>query len=280
MPNRRAILPARLWGPPVEWDASIVDRFFPLPTKPNWAGGFDIWNPGEEGALKRLLEWDAEITPEHYGQFRGYPSDAVTSRMSPHIHFGEISPLQIAAVLHHAHPMINELQWREYKHDSYARLPEYRDIEYRGYCRGYKWGNDIALFDAWCKGETGYRVVDAGMQELWATGYMNNRVRMVVSSFLVKLLDIDWRWGQAWFEDTLCDADHAINSQSWQDTMGASHDSKPYPIILNPLLQYEKFGMKAYCDKWAPGYVKPIIDYAVARKHAEDKWTRHKITLA
>lgn len=269
--NTRAILPPRIWGEPIEPDYSAIERYFPLPK--HWTINHP-WKPGERGAMEKLIEWDKNVSRQDYAQFRGYPSHATTSMLSPHIHFGEISPLQIQDYLGELHPLVDELPWREFKHDWIHR---YTDLEFRGYCRDYPWSNNTEHFEAWCKGETGFRVVDAGMRELWQTGFMNNRVRMVVSSFLTKLLDIDWRWGARWFADTLCDHDHAINWQSWQDSMAAAHDSRPYPIIMNPITQYEKFSMREYCDLWAPDKkVFPIIDYKHAREAAIARWDRHK----
>lgn len=265
------------WNSPFITTDGAVNLLLPLPTKPDWAKEFNMWTPGETGAWDRLNEWKSRITPEFYGSYRGYPSTDATSRLSPHIRFGEISEKSLVDVLGVGHPLIHELIWREFKHDQFVRFPFYNDLECKERLRNFPWIYDYPKFEKWCMGQTGFPIVDAGMQELWRTGFMDNRVRMIVASFLTKLLLMDWRLGAKWFMDTLCDADLAINATQWQSSMGSGYDSRDYQIIMNPDLQHHKFDADSYIQKWAP-YSKNlprIVDYNKARDRATKVWEDH-----
>ncbi|MGL5078779.1 MAG: FAD-binding domain-containing protein [Waterburya sp.] len=241
---------------------NIPDVDWPVPK------AFNMWEPGEEGAWKRLKQWASKVTADEYGFFRGYPSSAVTSRMSPHIANGEITPQQIQEFLGCEHPLIQELYWREFKHDQVNRRPYYRNQEIKIHLRRWKWSNDISHVKAWQKGLTGYRIVDAGMQELWQTGFMDNRVRMIVASFLVCLLNVDWRIGAEWFMYTLVDADEAINCTQWQNAFNSGLEYQPANIIMSPTRQETKFDAASYIKQWNRNDVniKPIVDYEQCRK--------------
>ncbi|PSM18082.1 deoxyribodipyrimidine photo-lyase [Nitratireductor sp. StC3] len=221
-----------------------------LPTAPDWAGGLrDTWTPGEAGARQRLADFlDARL--ERYAEGRDRPAEAVTSRLSPHLVHGEITPFQIWHAL--ARPDIEagardlekfrkEVAWREF---SYHLLFHNRDLASKNVNRDFDdfaWRPDAGLVAAWQQGRTGYPIVDAGMRQLWRTGWMHNRVRMVAASFLTKHLLQHWREGEVWFWDTLVDADPASNPASWQWVAGSGADAAPYFRIFNPVLQGEKF---------------------------------------
>jgi deoxyribodipyrimidine photo-lyase len=232
----------------------------------NWAEGFHAaWHPGEAGAcaqLKRFLN-DALA---HYTQDRNRPGLAGTSRLSPHLHFGEISPRQIwhAVRLHAAAKKIparewrgsqflTEIGWREFAHHLLYYFPHTPDEPLRANFKKFPWRKDAALLKAWQRGRTGYPLVDAGMRELWATGWMHNRARMIVASFLVKDLLLSWTEGARWFWDTLVDADLAQNTLGWQWTAGCGADAAPYFRVFNPVAQGEKFDPRGdYVRRWCP----------------------------
>ncbi|MEM8800817.1 MAG: deoxyribodipyrimidine photo-lyase [Pseudomonadota bacterium] len=225
-----------------------------LPTSPNWATGFDAnWTPGEAGALTRLNSFLSARIGD-YSEKRDFPSIDGTSGLSPHLRFGEISPYQIWAEAHAApagpetsvsrDKFIAELGWREFSHHLLYHYPDLHDLNYNLKFNHFPWRSDDQVnhdLEAWQKGQTGYPIVDAGMRQLWQTGYMHNRVRMIVGSFLVKHLLIDWREGERWFWDTLVDACPAANTASWQWIAGSGADAAPYFRIFNPVLQGEKF---------------------------------------
>lgn len=237
-----------------------------LPTKPDWAAGFRaVWQPGETGAVERLTAF-LEDGLRQYGKRRDFPADTGVSRLSPHLHFGEISAHQIwhatlGAVRSGASPasesdamaFLRELGWRDFSHHLLFFRPAMETENFNTRFDAFPWQDDDALFTAWSRGQTGYPIVDAGMRELWQTGYMHNRVRMVVASFLVKHLLIDWRRGADWFRDTLVDADTANNTASWQWVAGSGADAAPYFRIFNPVLQGEKFdGDGHYVRRFVP----------------------------
>lgn len=235
-----------------------------LPTKPNWASQFsDDWQPGEAGAQKNL-DLFIEDHLSSYKIDRDIPKENATSKLSPHLHFGEISPWTIWRALEFSkleknnnfsssECFMSELGWREF---SYYLLYHFPALPYRNVKKefdAFSWGNNNKFLKRWQTGMTGYPLVDAGMRELWATGYMHNRVRMIVASFLTKHLLIDWRKGAAWFLDTLLDADLASNSMSWQWVAGCGVDAAPYFRIFNPILQSQKFDPDgAYIRRWVP----------------------------
>ncbi|MXN64297.1 deoxyribodipyrimidine photo-lyase [Stappia sp. GBMRC 2046] len=241
-----------------------IDDLALLPRKPDWAGGLrETWTPGEAGAQARMRDF-LESTFERYAAERDLPGSSATSMISPHLRFGEISPRQIwHAACHHAaregiadkplEKFLSELAWREFSYHLLFHFPSLPGENYQSKFDCFPWKDDDAAFGAWSMGRTGYPIVDAGMRELWHTGYMHNRVRMVVASFLIKHLMIDWRKGAAWFRDTLVDADIANNSASWQWVAGCGADAAPYFRIFNPITQGEKFDADGvYTRRWVP----------------------------
>lgn len=234
-----------------------------LPTI-NWAARFDdYWTPGENGAQHKLREF-IEYRLNGYKKNRDFPIKNATSRLSPHLHFGEISPWTILRAIELAklHPdcdlasaehFLSELGWREFSIYLLYHFPKLPSENFRNEFDAFPWHNDEQLLSCWQKGLTGYPIIDAGMRELWATGYMHNRVRMIVASFLTKGLLIDWRLGADWFLDTLVDADLANNSASWQWVAGCGADAAPYFRIFNPGLQSQKFDPDgSYIRYWVP----------------------------
>ena len=268
-----------------------------LPTKPDWSAGFDVWTPGEAGAAAVLAAF-ANVAHD-YATGRNVPGEALTSRLSPHLHFGEISPAAVYAAVEaaagdKAEPFLRELGWRDFATSLLDSFPDSPDAPQRAEFARLRF-TDIDTPDgaealhAWQHGRTGYPIVDAGMRQLWATGWMHNRVRMIASSFLIKHLLIDWREGSRWFWDTLVDADLASNTLGWQWSMGSGVDSQPFYRIMAPVTQSEKFdGAGAYIRRWVPelaklpddvihapwthggvrGYPPPIVDHATARARA------------
>ncbi len=281
-----------------------------LPHRPDWAHGLrQSWAPGEAGARRRLAEFVDDALIRYEGE-RDIPSRPSTSRLSPHLHFGEIGPRQIWHALEAARhdrdaqaraaaKFLSELGWREF---SYNLLHDRPDLPRRNLRREFDrfpWRHDAKALTAWQRGRTGYPIVDAGMRELWHTGWMHNRVRMIAASFLIKHLLHDWRQGEEWFWDTLVDADLANNAASWQWIAGSGADAAPYFRIFNPVLQGERFDRDgAYVARWVPElaklppeaihapwradaatlaragveldrtYPRPIVDHDAARKRA------------
>jgi deoxyribodipyrimidine photo-lyase len=230
----------------------------------NWATQFkDYWTPGEDGAQHKLYEF-IEHNLNGYKKNRDFPIKDATSRLSPHLHFGEISPwavlraIELAKLdpncdLSSAEHFMSELGWREFSVYLLYHFPKLPSENFRNEFDAFSWHNDKQLLSCWQKGLTGYPIIDAGMRELWATGYMHNRVRMIVASFLTKGLLIDWRLGADWFLDTLVDADLANNSASWQWVAGCGADAAPYFRIFNPVLQSQKFDPDgSYIRHWVP----------------------------
>ena len=268
-----------------------------LPTRPDWAKGFD-WTPGEDGAREALDEFRDIIAA--YRDGRDIPGRTGTSRLSPHLHWGEISPRQVWHAVRAgdrndgAETFLKELGWREFCHQllfHHPTLPA-RPLDTR--FTAFPWRRDDAGLRAWTRGQTGVPIVDAGMRQLWQTGWMHNRVRMIVASFLIKHLLIDWRDGERWFWDTLVDADLANNAANWQWVAGCGADAAPFFRIFNPVLQGEKFDPGgAYVRRFVPelaqvpdkfihrpwdapentggppaGYPAPIVDLAKGRDRA------------
>jgi len=277
-----------------------------VPSKPDWARHFkDTWQPGERGAMNRLERFLKEGL-ENYGSLRNRPDLPNVSRLSPHLHFGEISPRRIwhgtkRADRHSsdADKFLSEIAWREFSHHLLYHFPQMPSRNWKPDFDAYPWRDSPEDLQAWQRGRTGYPIVDAGMRELWQTGYMHNRVRMIAASFLVKHLRLHWHHGEAWFRDTLVDADLANNSAGWQWVAGSGADAAPYFRIFNPMTQGAKFDPDgAYVRKWCPElealetahihapflapddvlakagvklgqtYPKPIVDHAAARKAA------------
>ncbi len=280
------------------------------PSRPDWSGGFD-WQPGEIGAAGALAAFVATGL-KAYSTGRDRPAEPATSRLSPHLHFGELSPWRAVEAARHAaadgrvpaaeaDKFVAEIGWREFSAHLLHAFPQMTDQAFRPEYDAMPWRDDPAGLSGWKRGRTGYPVVDAGMRELWATGFMHNRVRMIVASFLIKHLLIDWREGEAWFRDTLVDADLASNVQNWQWVAGSGADASPYFRIFNPVTQGEKFDADGrYVRRWVPeigrlpdkwlhapwtaptevlrragvalgrAYPQPIVDHAVARQRALD----------
>lgn len=245
---------------PSRWPASeTFDDWGLLPTRPDWARKFsEEWSPGEEGARRRINAFRDKAGS--YDRTRNFPSEEGSSRLSPHLHFGEVSP---AAVWHEiirtgddATTFLKELIWRDYAQNVVLAYPEYGRKNGREQFDAFPWrdheGEAAGDLAAWRRGRTGYPIVDAGMRQLWATGWMHNRVRMIAASFLVKHLLIDWRVGEQWFWDTLVDADLGNNTVNWQWVMGSGIDANLFTRIIAPLTQSEKFDAGDYIRRWVP----------------------------
>ena len=234
------------------------------PTHPDWAGGLrETWQPGEAAAQHRLNAF-LEGGVAGYAGDRDRPDRYGTSRLSPHLRFGEISPRQVWHAARFAaagrpgpsgdiDKFLSELGWREFCRHLLFDVPDLATRNLQPSFDAFPWKHDGKALRAWQRGETGYPLVDAGMRELWHTGVMHNRVRMVVASFLVKHLLIDWREGEKWFWDTLVDADPGSNPANWQWVAGSGADAAPYFRVFNPVLQGEKFDpYGVYIRRWVP----------------------------
>jgi deoxyribodipyrimidine photo-lyase len=255
-----------------------------LPTSPDWSKGLaEMWHPGEQGATDRLDDF-ARNTLKNYHR-RDEPAPVTTSRLSPHLRFGEISPHTIWHALERTLPaeaeknkakFLSEIGWREFSYNILFHFPELASANFRPEFDRFPWGEpEHTALQAWHKGRTGVPLVDAGMRELWTTGYMHNRVRMVTASFLIKNMLTDWRIGEAWFWDTLVDADEANNPASWQWVAGSGADAAPYFRVFNPMLQAEKFDpQQEYISRWVPEIgtadypSEPIVDMKASRDKA------------
>ncbi len=223
---------------------------------------------------------DEEII-RHYDQTRNFPAKDGTSRLGIHLRFGTISIRKLAlkaAGLNETY--LNELIWREFYMMILAYNPQVVDKAFKPAYDQIPWRNNEKEFDAWCKAKTGYPIVDAGMRELNTTGYMHNRVRMIVASFLTKHLLIDWRWGEAYFAKKLLDYDLSANNGGWQWAAGTGTDAQPYFRVFNPESQTKKFDKDLrYIKKWVPeygteSYPKPIVDHKFARQRALDTYKK------
>jgi deoxyribodipyrimidine photo-lyase len=256
---------------PGKWPASLPIAGLQLEPTIDWAGGFrEAWRPGEAGAI-RQLQLFAKESAARYGIARDRPGIAGTSRLSPHLHFGEIGPAQIWRAAPAGQAYLRQLVWREFAYHLLFHFPQSVDQPLRPEFAKFPWKSDPRLFRAWTRGKTGYPLVDAGMRELWHTGWMHNRVRMVVASFLVKHLLIGWQEGAAWFWDTLVDADLANNTLGWQWVAGCGADAAPYFRIFNPTLQAARFDPDgAYVRRWAPdsASLPPVVGHDEARRRA------------
>lgn len=272
------------------------------PTKPDWSDGItDRFIPGETAAQSILTEYlDNDVV--NYKAHRDFPALDATSKLSPYLTFGEISPRQIwhaSEGVSGAQPFRRQLAWRDFSYHLLFHNPDLDENNFNNAFDDFQWDQNNALFAIWRTGKTGYPIVDAGMRELWQTGYMHNRVRMIVASFLTKHLLIDWRKGEKWFWDTLVDADPANNTAGWQWVAGSGADASPYYRIFNPIIQGKKFDSDGeYVKKYVPelknldpkyihapwetpqdvlksislelgrDYPKPIIEHSFARNRA------------
>jgi len=300
MPPRDALPVPEVISHPDSWpDSDELADWNLLPTRPDWAGGMrDFWQVGEDAAHDRLEEWEDHVAD--YDDARNLPSKDGSSRLSPHLHFGEISPVQIWHALKTKrgkgwYVYGKELIWRDYAANVICETPDYPVKPYReGYgpelWRDPDTDEDAAAdLKAWQHGRTGYPIVDAGMRQLWQTGWMHNRVRMITASFLIKHLLIDWRQGERWFWDTLVDADYGSNGVNWQWSAGTGVDSNMFVRIMAPLSQSEKFNAAGYIRTYVPeladldepyihdpeehgcrpaGYPAKIIGHKAARERA------------
>ena len=215
-----------------------------IPRTPNWAKGFSQeWHPGQTGAQK-ALQYFVSKNIANYHKARDIPSINGTSRLSPHLHFGEIS---VRSCWHQAkatgggESFLRELAWREFCYHLLFHWPNLTEAPFKQEFTAFPWLENQTYIRAWQRGKTGYPIIDAGMQQLWQTGWMHNRVRMITGSFLVKNLMQHWHVGRDWFWDTLVDADLANNSGGWQWVAGSGADAAPYFRIFNPVTQSKKF---------------------------------------
>lgn len=309
----RAASQWRFGHPP---DGERLEEWALEPTAPDWAGGLrQAWTPGEDGALTALAAFiDGGL--DGYADQRDRPDLPSTSRLSPHLRFGEISPHRALTAVRHAEAdgsaaprdvakFVSEVYWREFSYHLLFHFPDIGHANFNDRFDAFEWASDEALVRAWQRGLTGYPLVDAGMRQLWQTGWMHNRVRMVAASFLIKHCLTDWRRGQDWFWDTLVDADPANNPASWQWVAGSGADAAPYFRVFNPVAQGEKFDPDGHYVRhfvpelaalpssilhkpWeaAPAvlrqagvvlgetYPRPVVDHAWARERALDRFQR------
>lgn len=211
---------------------------------------------------------------QNYGECRDFPAKSATSKLSVHLRFGTISIRSLVVkALGKSEIWLNELIWRDFYFNILYHFPHISEGHaFRKEYDMIQWRNNESEFEAWKTGNTGYPIVDAGMRELNSTGFMHNRVRMIVASFLIKHLLIDWRWGEAYFAEKLLDYDFSANNGGWQWASGSGCDAAPYFRVFNPYLQTEKFDKQLlYVKKWVPeflefSYPKPIVDHDFARK--------------
>jgi deoxyribodipyrimidine photo-lyase len=318
-PAPPAEAPAHL-PPPRSWPASLDLRELGLEPAIDWAGGLRAcWQPGEAGASEQLDRFLKQALG-HYPTGRDRPYCVGTSRLSPHLHFGEISVRQVWSAVRDwrgakatriragaADSYCRELGWREFAYHLLHHFPHTADQPLREAFADFPWQTDPEYLRAWQRGRTGYPFVDAGLRELWHTGWMHNRLRMVVASFLVKDLLVSWQQGAAWFWDTLVDADLANNTLGWQWTAGCGADAVPYFRIFNPVSQGEKLDPDGvYVRRWVPElaglprrwihrpweapspvlagagvelgvtYPRPIVDHRQARNSALEAFQKSK----
>ena len=254
-PTTPAKAPKNIPGPAKHPKSDKLSDWGLLPTKPDWAKSFEpYWQPGEEGGKKALVTFlKGPVTD--YKKQRDYPAVKGTSRLSPHLHFGEISPRQIWSAANDrdgAEAFLREIGWREFCYHLLHHWPELNEEPFREEFKAFPWVKNEAFIKVWQKGITGIPIIDAGMRELWQTGWMHNRVRMIVASFLTKNGLQHWHVGRDWFWDTLVDADLANNAAGWQWVAGSGADAAPYFRIFNPVSQSEKF------DKTG-GYIRNFV---------------------
>jgi len=263
---------------PKSWPKSAALNSLGLMPKVQWYKTMAAsWVPGERGANQNLTEF-LRKSIDDYATARNLPAVRGTSRLSPHLHFGEIGPRQIWHALGprgRNSVFLSEIIWREFAYHLLHHFPHTTTQPMHAEFAKFPWRRNARLLRAWQKGMTGIPMVDAGMRELWAEGWMHNRVRMVVASFLVKNLLITWQDGTRWFWDTLVDADLANNTLNWQWAAGCGADAAPYFRIFNPQTQAKRFDpQNVYIRKWIPqeGYPKPVVDLKETREAALDAY--------
>ncbi|MFO1500788.1 MAG: deoxyribodipyrimidine photo-lyase [Verrucomicrobiota bacterium] len=320
-PDPAELLPApKRLSRPTPWPHSVSLDDLELEPRLNWADGFrPVWRPGESGAADHLKEFLGDAF-DGYSNQRNRPDLAGTSRLSPHLHFGEIGPRQIwhgvksmaarrglATGAWRSSQFLAEIGWREFAHHLLYHFPQTPSEPLREGFDRFPWRKHPAWRKAWQRGRTGFPIVDAGMRQLWTTGWMHNRVRMIVASFLIKDLLISWEEGARWFWDTLVDADLANNTLGWQWTAGCGADAAPFFRIFNPVSQGEKFDPAGdYVRRWCPElaklpsewrqqpdqappeildlagvelgrtYPRPVVSHAIAREVALEAFARVK----
>ena len=266
---------------PTPWPGSeSLDGWDLHPASPDWSHGFDIWTPGEAGAQARLDAFVGERLADYADQ-RDLLDREGGSRLSPHLHWGEIGPAQLVRAVQGAvhageaghaagEKLLAELGWRDFAADLLAQHPQMPSGNLRPEFDRMAWRHAPDQLKAWQEGRTGFAVVDAAMRQLWRTGFMPNRARMIAASFLTKDLLIDWRQGEAWFWDCLVDADLASNTMNWQWAAGSGVDAQPFFRIFNPASQAGKFDPDGgYVRRWASGQGgEPIVDHTTARQRA------------
>ena len=294
---------------PDRWPYSLPLTALELLPRIRWDDGLTAaWQPGESSALAQL-DWFCESALTGYAKWRDWPGRDGVSRLSPHLHFGELGPRQIWAAATEAtdgdplgdkgaETFLREIGWREFAHYVLYHWPHTPEQPLQERFAAYPWRDEYAdLLRAWQRGQTGYPMVDAGMRQLWRTGWMHNRVRMLVASFLIKNCRIPWQEGARWFWDTLVDADLASNTLGWQWTAGCGTDAAPYFRIFNPIRQGEQFDPDgAYVRRWVPelaklpasalqqpwtqstggDYPAPVVDFAASRAEALAGYERVK----
>ena len=270
-PDEPLPMPRRI-AAPARWPAGdALAAWGLLPTKPDWAGGFDVWTPGEAAARRAVAQFAA--IADDYEHDRNLPATEGTSRLSPHLHFGEASARhvwhRVAGRGAGVAAFRRELAWRDFTSGVILALPRYGDRNGRPAFDRMAWRRAPADLRAWQQGRTGYPIVDAGMRQLWTTGWMHNRVRMIAASFLVKHLLIDWRAGERWFWDTLVDADYGNNSVNWQWVAGSGTDANMFGRIMAPLSQSAKFDAGDYIRRWVPE-LADLPDEAIHDPEAAD----------
>jgi len=309
-PPRPQPAPRRFEAPHHALETEPLKDWQLTPGAPNWAEGWAaLWQPGPEGAAVRLQAF-LNGPVGNYEEGRNQPAQHATSLLSPHLHFGEISPRMVwhaatakmadqPALSEQINKFLSELGWREFSYHLLHHFPDLPEKSFKPQFSHFPWERNDSALRAWQRGQTGYPMVDAGMRELWQTGYMHNRVRMITASFLTKHLRLHWRLGEQWFWDTLLDADLANNASSWQWVAGSGADASPYFRIFNPTTQGQKFDRNGeYIRHWLPelaglpdkylccpseapdslleragvildhSYPRPIVDHSSARRAA------------
>ncbi len=296
-PARPLPAPGHIPAPEIWPESDALAGWRLRPASPDWAGGLAaMWTPGEFAGAKNLAAFVGGALGR-YRVHRDLPAMAGTSRLSPHLAFGELSPRQVwqaaaaQGVSESREKFLAELGWREFAHHLIFHFGDLSARNFRPEFDAFPWTQDDPALGAWKRGRTGYPIVDAGMRELCSTGWMHNRVRMIVASFLTKDLLIDWRAGERWFWDTLVDADLANNATGWQWVAGSGADAQPYFRVFNPVLQGKKFDPAGdYVRRWLPelaalpadvihhpwtlgtaapkDYPPPIVDHGRARDRA------------